>query len=322
MPEKAIPIGKAIPIIVVTWILSLVTTLAIVYVAPTPVPIQVTAEKIADGAIITAKLADGSVTSAKILDGTITAVDLATGSVTTIKIADGAVTTAKIADDAVTSAKILDGTITAVDLADNAIVAAKIADGVITADKIADGAVVTIKLDDGSVTSAKILDGTITAVDLATGSVTTIKIADGAVTTNKIADYAVTSLKLAANAIPFNYTSRNGTVGKSTTTWETIPGMLVKITLERKSTLLIMFSVQSTITAADQSIGWQALVDTDLALPGVVWLQPNVNYLSSVSYTFYKPDVDAGQYTIYIQWAVGGMGVVGSGTLFVIALPA
>lgn len=81
MSGMATSIKKAAPIIVVTWILSLVTTLAVVYVAPNILPLQttqisdnaVTAEKIADTAIITTKLADGSVTSAKIENGTLKA---------------------------------------------------------------------------------------------------------------------------------------------------------------------------------------------------------------------------------------------------------
>jgi len=83
-------------IIVVAWILSLVSTLAIVYVAQNFIHTQisdgaVTTTKISSGAVITAKLADGSVTSAKILDGTITATDISDGSIISVKVADGAV---------------------------------------------------------------------------------------------------------------------------------------------------------------------------------------------------------------------------------------
>ena len=70
---------KVSVIIVVTWILSLLTTLAIAYFVPF-VPIgadkigdgAVSTEKIADDVIVTIKLDDGSVTSAKILDGNLT----------------------------------------------------------------------------------------------------------------------------------------------------------------------------------------------------------------------------------------------------------
>ncbi len=161
MSGMATSIKKAAPIIVVTWILSLVTTLAVVYVAPNILPLQttqisdnaVTSEKIADTAIITTKLADGSVTSAKIQNGTLTAVDLADGSIITINIADGAVTASKIEDSAVTGSKIADGTVTTT----------KIADDAVTAEKIVDSAIVTTKLANGSITPAKIDNGTLKA---------------------------------------------------------------------------------------------------------------------------------------------------------------
>jgi len=144
MSGMANSIKKAAPIIVVTWILSLVSTLAVVYVAPNILPLQttqisdnaVTAEKIADTAIITTKLADGSVTSAKIQNGTITAVDLADGSIITITIADWAVTTDKIADGAVTTRKIGESAVTSEKIADTAILTAKLADGSITSPKM------------------------------------------------------------------------------------------------------------------------------------------------------------------------------------------
>lgn len=52
MSEGAIPIKKAIHIVVVTWILSLITTLAVVYFAPN-IFSPLTADKIANNAIIT-----------------------------------------------------------------------------------------------------------------------------------------------------------------------------------------------------------------------------------------------------------------------------
>jgi len=303
MSTGTIPFKKVVPIIAVTWILSLVTTLAIVYVVPSIFPTvqtgigdgAVTTGKIADSAIITTKLADGSVTSAKILDGTITTVDLATLAVAEVQIQNGAVTTAKIGD------------------------------GAVTIGKIADSAIITTKLADGTVTSAKILDGTVTTLDLATGAVGEVQIKDGAVTTNKIADYAVTNIKLSAHAIPFNSTFATGMVSKTTASWENITGLSVTVTVERNSTLLIMFSTQTAISLPDESIMWRASVNAANALPGSIYLQPpgEGTQWSSVSYTFYKPDVSAGQYVVYIQWSVsGGTGYVGSRTLFVMALPA
>ena len=109
LAQGVISTKKVISIIVVTWVISLITTLALIYIWSNIFPIK--SEQIANEAIVTAKLADGSVTSAKILDGTIIAEDLATGSVISMKIADGAVTTEKIANGAVTNVKLAAGAI-------------------------------------------------------------------------------------------------------------------------------------------------------------------------------------------------------------------
>jgi hypothetical protein len=121
---KDIPMKIVVPIIVVTWILSLFSALAIVYTVPTLIGVgkgAITSDKIADEAVITAKLADGNVTSAKILNGTIIAANLADGSIITVTIVDGAVTTSKIADGNVTTDKIADGNVTNSKLAPDAI---------------------------------------------------------------------------------------------------------------------------------------------------------------------------------------------------------
>ena len=80
--SEASSIRKTVPIIAVTWILSLVTTLAVVYYLPAIFPPSiadgaVTATKLADGSVISTKIADDSVTSTKIVDGTLTTVDIA-----------------------------------------------------------------------------------------------------------------------------------------------------------------------------------------------------------------------------------------------------
>ena len=306
MVEGAFTVKKAIPIIAITWILSLVTTLAIVYVSPNIFP-PIQTEKIGDSAIITAKLADGSVTSAKILDGTITAVDVSDGAIVTIKVANGSITTEKIADGAVTTTK------------------------------IADGAIVTTKLADGSVTSAKILDGTITAADLATGAVTTIKIADGAVTTVEIADYAVTNLKLAPYAIPFASTySVVTTYTTETANWVDMAGMSLTLTFDRTSHVIILFSTEAHNSNPACAIWVRAQIGATTAYPGEIMLTPIVSeeleypvnhrhtiYYMAYSFHFYRPSVTTGTYTIKIQWRViGGTGYAGSRTLTVIALPA
>jgi len=336
MSEGAISIKKAIPIIVIAWILSLVTTLAIAYFTPF-IPIgtsqigdgavttdkmvddAITADKIADGAVITTKLDDGTVTSAKILDATITAEDIASGSIITIKVADDAITTAKIADDSITTVKIADG----------AIVTVKLADEAVTSEKIADDAVVTVKLADGSVTSAKILDGTIVAADLATGAVTSIKIADGAVTTSKIADYAVTNLKLAAGAIPYNSTVVYDEESITLLPYDVdMPYTSVNVTLYRPSQLIIMFSSEARTNLGNQIFLWAQVSNethTMTAQPdGIYFTQPDVDEYASYTYNFLYFAEEAGVYKIQMRWGldVAGTGYVYFRTLTVIALPA
>jgi len=303
MSEKTLPMKKMVPIVVITWILSLVTTLALVYFAPNIFPPintanisdkAIVADKLADGAIITTKLADGAITSAKILDGTLTAIDIADGSIITVKVADSAVTTAKIANDAVTDAK------------------------------IADDAIVTTKLADGSVTSAKILNGTVLAEDLATGSVTTLKISDGAVTTAKIADYAVTSLKLAPNAIPFAFTSITTETSTTSTTFVEMLDTSVYIDVNRQSHLLILLSLEVGMDTTTEAIGLQAFVGTNTAVPDQYSLAPtSTTWYDTHTCSFYMPSVTASSWKIHIRWFVtGGTGWAYYRTLTVIALPA
>jgi hypothetical protein len=123
---KDFPMKTLVPIIVITWILSLISCLAIVYTLPSAFGLgvgkgSITSDKIADGAVITAKLANGNVTSAKILDGNITAIDLADGSIIDVKIANGTITGVKLANGTITSVKLADGTITSAKLAPNVI---------------------------------------------------------------------------------------------------------------------------------------------------------------------------------------------------------
>lgn len=330
MSEGGLSIKKALPIIVIAWVLSLVTTLVVAYFVPF---MPIGTHQIGDGAIITTKLADGNVTSAKILDGTIVATDLATGTVVTVKVADGAITAAKIADGAVTSEKVAESAIVTVNLVNDTVTSAKIADSnvttsdladdAVTTTKIVDDAIVTVKLADGSVTSAKIVDATITAADIKNGEITTTKIANGAVTTSKIADYAVTSLKLAAYAIPFNTTYV--TSGLSTTSTPYVDMLYTSVTLnvERNSTLIIMFSTEAYATAGNR-ISLTAAVNGTSANPSGIFFTPtDATTYGSYSYTFLYPGATSGFYTIQMQWAVsGGTGFVYYRTLTVIALPA
>ncbi len=329
MSEGTISIKKAIPIIVVTWILSLVTALAIAYFTPfTPVGTSkidegaVTAGKIVDDAIITTKLANGSVTSAKILDATITAEDVANGSIVAIKVADGAITTAKIVDGSITTTKI----------ADSAVVTVNLADDSVTTSKISDGAIVTVKLADGSVTSAKILDATITATDLASGAVTSTKIADGAVTTSKIADGSVTDVKLATGAIPMWSNFSAGSFSFTSSSWINDTGITANITLNRTSDLLIVYSAEAWMSAAGDYIIIRTRVNATDALPGAtdnpVLLssanQPGEPNGACATRVFYLANVTAGTYVVQVQyymWSGVATGTVRIRTLNIIAFP-
>lgn len=318
MAEKGLSLKKALPIIATAWLLSLITTLALVYFSPSIFPplgtqniadTSITSPKIEDSAIVTAKLADGTVTSAKILDGTLTTIDLKDGVITEIKIADEAVTTNKIAD--------------------NALNTSKIADNAVSTLKIADNAVVTAKLVDGTVTSAKILNGDITAQDLADGSVINMKIADGSVSTNKIADWAVTDLKLAPDAIPYFAMYNASYVSTSSTSFVDIPDTIVSITLNRKSNLLILFSAEAWVDGAGDELYVRALVNSVVANPnsGLLTLFTTAGEAQRGSYAvnFYLEDVAAGAYAIKVQWSEilgAGYAHMGDRTLHVVALPA
>ena len=306
MSDGSIQIKKAIPLIVITWILSLASTLALVYMAPSIFPplnsanlsdSSVVAEKIKDSAVITAKLADGSVTSAKILDGTVIARDLASDSIITVKIADSNISTSKIAD------------------------------GAIPTDKVADDAIITIKLADDSVTSAKVLDGTITAADLSTDSVLTINIADGTVTTLKIGDYAVTDIKLASGAIPFASAQSSSTTYTNSTEWQDVPAMSASLTLTRTSNVIITFSAEAWLAAGGDWLVVRAMIDTTQAFPntGITTLTREAGAGNSAcSFSFYSTNVPAGAHTVTIQWAswTGTEAILEDRTMTVIALPA
>ncbi|MCW3997097.1 MAG: hypothetical protein NWF10_00820 [Candidatus Bathyarchaeota archaeon] len=309
---------KALPIILITWILGLATTIALVYVSPSIFPPlgaaniedeAITSTKIADEAIIAVKLDDGSVTSAKIVDGTITAQDLMDGSILSIKIADGAINSNKIANNS------------------------------ITADKVADGAIVTVKLSDNVVTSAKIVDGTIMAEDISDGSIVSVKVANGAITTNKIADNAittpkindnaVTNSKLAPNAIPYRSMYNTTLVSTTSTSFVDIPETSLEITLARRSNLIIMFNAEAWVDGAGDSLFVRALVDSTVANPNggsqILFTTAGESQHGSYAVNFYLENVEAGTYTVKIQWSemLGANNAhMADRTLNVIALPA
>lgn len=167
--------------------------------------------------------------------------------------------------------------------------------------------------------------------NIADSAIITVKVADGAVTMDKIADETVTDFKLAPQAIPFvsTYTTDFNTTTE-TTQYVDMSGMSVNLSLNRKSHLLIMFSVEA-FTSEGEWMAIRALVGQDVAYPGEIYLTPNIYPHDSEShfidcgsygYNFFQPSVNAGTHTIKIQWIVSdGTGYVLDRTLNVIALP-
>ena len=304
----SIELKKAIPIILITWILSFATTIALVYVSPSIFPplgtaniedSAITTAKIADEAIVTVKLSDGTVSSIKIIDGTISAQDLMDGSILTIKVANGSITADKIADSSIISGK------------------------------IADGAIVTVKLADDVVTSAKIVDGTIIGEDLSNGAIVTAKVADGAITTRKIADNAVTNTKLASNAIPYVAMYNTTLASTMSTVFVDMPDASLEITLARRSNLIIMFNAEAWVDGAGDSLFVRALVDSTIANPNsgaqIMLTTAGASQHGSYAINFYLENVEAGSYTVKIQWSEmlgANFAHVADRVLNVIALPA
>jgi hypothetical protein len=166
---------------------------------------------------------------------------------------------------------------------------------------------------------------------IADGAITTDKIVDDAITIDKIAEESVANSIIAAYAIPYNSTYSTTQVTRSTNTYADIDGMSVTINLERASHLIILFSTQATVSDQDTTVLWRARISNgtiaESAQPGEFYMQPGglkASLWASLSYNWYKPNVTAGSYTIYIQWLVtgGGSSTVRAMTLTVIALPA
>ena len=309
---------KAIPIILVTWILSFATTIALVYVSPSIFPplgtgniedSAITTAKMADDAVVAVKLSDGTITSAKIMNGAITAQDLMDGSIVSIKVADGAITSDKIANSSVTTNKIENGAIVTVKLSDNVVTSAKIVDGTIIAEDISDGSVVSVKV--------------------ANGAITTSKIADNAITTSKIDDNAVTTTKLAPNVIPYRSMYNTTLVSTTSTSFVDIPETSLEIILARRSNLIIMFNAEAWVDGAGDSLFVRALVDSTVANPNggsqILFTTAGESQHGSYAVNFYLQNVEAGTYTVKIQWSEmlgANLAHMADRTLNVIALPA
>jgi hypothetical protein len=126
---------------------------------------------------------------------------------------------------------------------------------------------------------------------------------------------------------PFNSTRSSGGNSTSSLSWEDMPDMAVDITLTETSQLLIMFSSEAWVDVAGRYLMVQARINsTLLAYPdnGNLYLTKQANpEAGSYSFTFYRPNVSAGTYTITIEWKLigAGTGYVNDRTLIVMALP-
>ncbi len=126
---------------------------------------------------------------------------------------------------------------------------------------------------------------------------------------------------------PYNSTYSYAVDQTTSTSWVSMPGMAVDITLTNPSTLLIMFSSEAFLDATGNYLMVQARINSSmLAYPHAenVYLTRQTNtYSSSNSFTFYRPDVSAGTYTITIEWKVwfAGTARINDRTLTVMALP-
>lgn len=109
--------------------------------------------------------------------------------------------------------------------------------------------------------------------------------------------------------------SRNGDYINSTS-WVDMDGMSLNVSLQRTSHVLILFSTMAEIINGHGRIEVRACINDTIAQPDEgVFLNPIVSQelcplschrhdleWASYSYTFYQPLVEAGNYTIRIQW--------------------
>jgi hypothetical protein len=183
---------------------------------------QLTAAKIAVGAIDDTKLAANAVTAQAVANGAIEAGKLAALAVGTINIANNAVTGAQIADATIGTAKIANLAVGTAQIADAAINNAKIAN--LDAGKINAGTLNAARIATGSLDASKITSGTLTATQILAGSITGDRLAANTITANQIAANTITANQMAAGTI----TAQSGviasidaskiTVGKLTAT--------------------------------------------------------------------------------------------------------
>jgi hypothetical protein len=149
------------------------------------------------------------------------------------------------------------------------------------------------------------------------------------VTTPKIANGAVTDTKLDSDAIPYFATYNVSLVSTQTTSFADVPETALNISLNRKSNLIIMFNAEAWVDGAGDELYVRALVNSTVANPNsgslTLFTTAGESQHGSYAVNFYLENVDAGAYTVKIQWSErlgASLAHMGDRTLHVIALPA
>jgi hypothetical protein len=102
-------------------------------------------------------------------------------------------------------------------------------------------------------------------------------------------------------------------------TFVDVPNMSVSVTLTRKSTLLVHFSAEAMNELAGARVFVQALVGAEVITPGGVYFSPviesggnpahtHVLDYATYQFNFFKEAVEAGIYTVKMQFATSAPG--------------
>lgn len=146
-----------------------------------------------------------------------------------------------------------------------------------------------------------------------------------------ILDNAISSSRLAASAI-VNATDTSTTESTTSSTTFTGTEFSQSITLDRTSTLLMLFSAESKVNTTGDGVqnlknytSVRARVGGIVASPADVRFSVNMTNYTSQSAMFVNASVASGTYTVDIQFASSGgnnLAYLKNGTMAVIALPA
>jgi len=179
--------------------------------------------------------AAGSIGTTELADDAVTADKLADNAVVTANIVAKNVTGEKIADKGVGTAQIADGAIKALQINADAVETAKIKDLNVTAGKLAADAVETDKIKNANVTGEKIANKAVGTAQIADGAIKALQINADAVETEKIKNANVTLSKLAAGITPSHIVKffvSGSTITDTTLVGLAVNDLIVTITAE------------------------------------------------------------------------------------------